>query len=126
MNYVQLAKQQRSARSTVAEALAVLRDHTHFISSDRATIVVGGMRLFSAQVVGLPQLRFDNGDGTILIVALPTATQFRGVPDGMIKTGPFDIRELNQATVFGDGEVFLSDGRRLRGVEVIRTDLLNE
>lgn len=125
MNHERVAEKQRTSRRTMADALAALSAAGQFSDTDRATILVGPLKLACGRIVGVIQILFVNGAGTTLIVSLPTASHFLGAPDGTATREEFEISKLNGASVFGDGNVILTDGDRLRGVEVVPTELID-
>jgi hypothetical protein len=119
-HYEVLAEQHRRSRRTMADAMAVLRDHVDFAETDRAEIRVGRLKLPSAEVVGLVQTVFiQPGSDKGHVVSLPTSKRFRARRPNTSEYERFDIAELHEATLDGTGNVRLRDGATLRAVEVI-------
>lgn len=108
------------ARTTIADAIDVLQVNTRFGDSDNATIRVGGIRLPSGQAAGLVCVTFKGQSGSeAFIVRLRSANYFQAFEQGVQGKRVFEIELLDGATVDGRGNTVLSNGRRIRAVEVI-------
>ncbi len=119
--YERLSEEQRTSRSTIADAVDVLREAVDFKGRDRAKVVIGSLRLPSDEMVGLVQLVFESRKREKgFVVSLPTSTQFKGACRGSTHRKCFDIGRLHGATVDCASNVVLSDGEELRAVEFIR------
>ncbi len=115
-----LREEERHRRRTFADAIAVLHEETDFKAGDRAEVRLGLLRLPTGDVVSLINIFFDSASHQkTFIVSLPAATRFRARPDGCFQVAQLDVIELNDATLEYDGTVLLSDGRRLRAIEII-------
>jgi hypothetical protein len=118
--YEALAEDSRMRRRTIADGLEVLREKAGFGINDHALVRIAQMTLPSAKVVGLVQLWFETPTKTF-IVSMPTAIEFKAMPDGASRPETFEIFLLDSATVDYHGHVQLNDGSRLRAVTVIPT-----
>jgi hypothetical protein len=118
-HYERLAEGCRTSRRTVADAVAVLQDYAGFSENDRAEIRIGGLRLPSAEVVGLVQIVFDRPDcDKSYLVSLPTSRLFRGRRLGTRQYDRFNIELLDDAVLDGGSNVRLTDGTLMCAVEV--------
>jgi hypothetical protein len=123
-HYERLAEQDRLSRSTIVDALEVLRQLAGFTDDDRAVIRIGPFRLPSGELVGLVDILFEAASqAKICVVSLPTASQFMAIRPGYSRRDRFDIARLDGTAVDGAGKVVLADGRRLRAVEVMPAHL---
>jgi hypothetical protein len=119
-HYERLAEEYRTSRRTMADALAVLQDHAGFSENDRAEIRIGGLKLPSAEIVGLVQIVFDRpGCDKSYLVSLPTSRLFRGRRLGARQSERFDIALLDAAVLDGGSNVRLTDGTLMCAVEVL-------
>jgi hypothetical protein len=126
-HYDILAEDRRMSRRTMTDATAVLQDYAGFAETDRAEIRIGGLKLPSAEIVGLVQIVFDQPHtDKSFVVTLPTSRQFRARRPNTSEYERFDIAKLHEATVDGTGNVRLTDGAALRAVEVIPARLFLE
>lgn len=117
--YKRLAEDERHLRRTAADALEVLRHQAGFQDADRAIMDVGLLRLPSGDSVGLVQIVFKSvASEKISCVSLPTSTHFSAIPRDLPARRRFDIARLHGAAVDGQGHVQLTDGTRLRAVEM--------
>jgi hypothetical protein len=119
-HYERLAEEHRTSRRTMADAVAVLQDYSGFSENDRAEIRIAGLKLPSAEVVGLVQLVFDRpGCDTTYLVSLPTSKLFRCRRLGARQSECFDIALLDGAVLDGASKVRLTDGALMCAVEVL-------
>ncbi len=119
-----LREGERNHRFTVSDAIDALAKSAGFGDDDFAEIRVGGMRLPSCEVVGLPNVCFSsNALGKTLVVSLATSAQFEAKRQGEADARLFSIFELDGATVDNNGSVRPSDGTVLRAVDVIPANL---
>jgi hypothetical protein len=118
--YERLAEAQRTSRRTMADAIAVLQDMAGFADTDLAQILVGQIKLPSAEVLGLVQIVFDRPvNHGPYVVSLPTCKQLRAKRPGESEHDFFDIATLHDATLDTAGNALLADGMTLRNIEVI-------
>jgi hypothetical protein len=118
--YVRLQEECRTTRRTVADALEVVRLKLCLDEIPRAEIRIGPLQLPSGKCTALVSVVFpDLG----CIVSLPTSGQFRALSGTSSRQEVFEIFLLDRAEVYPDGRVLLTDGTRLRAVEVIPTHL---
>jgi hypothetical protein len=123
-HHVLLREEERNHRFTVSDTIDVLPKSAGFGDDDFAEIRVGGMRLPSREVVGLPNVCFStNALGKTLVVSLATSAQFEAKRQGEADARLFSIFDLDGAKVDNNGSVRLSDGTVLRAVEVIPANL---
>jgi hypothetical protein len=122
--YDRLREGGRNSRRTMADAIEVLHEEVGFAANDHAEIVIGRLKLPSAEVVGLVQIIFapQRGDKAY-VVSLPTAKQFYAYHANAQQRDRFDIAELHGARLDGSGNVVLANGTALRAIEVITARL---
>ena len=119
-----LRQNERDERRTITDALEVLWTQANFEEGDTAEIWLGPLRLPSTQIVSLICVTFNSDSHKkIFMVQLPTALTFRAKLDRAPEFQEFEIGRLGGASVNGEGQVRLSDGTHLRGVEVIPANL---
>jgi hypothetical protein len=122
--YERLLEEGRNSRRTIADALEVLRSVAAFNEHDRAEICIGLLRLPSGDVVGLVDVCFNAPlREKACRVSLPTSGAFRAICEGSARRDDFEIARLDGAVVGADATVLLSDGTRLRAVEVLPAPL---
>ena len=115
---VRLQEERRTSRRTVADAHDVVRQVFGIDEIPHAQIQLGPLRLPSEKLTALVDIVFvDLG----CRVSLPTSAQFKALTDADSQRQVFEIFLLAQAEVCSDGSVVLSDGTRLRAVEVLPT-----
>jgi hypothetical protein len=115
-----LAEEDRRKRRTLADALEVLRTDANFKEGDAAEIGIGALKLPSSEIAYLIYVSFRNTvHQKTFLVSLPTAGKVRARLLGDQKLQEFEIERLNGAIANGRGDVWLSDGAQIRGVEVI-------
>lgn len=115
-----LGENERNERRTIADALEVLRTKANFEQDDLALVRLGMLRLLSNEIVGLVLVSFDSTiHQKTFLVSLPTADRFRAKLENLPTPQEFEIARLNGATIDSRGQVQLSDGAQIRGVEVI-------
>jgi hypothetical protein len=118
--YQRLLEDRRNSRRTVADALEVLREVGGFKENDHAQVHVGALRLPSADVVGLIEIRFEHPfQENVRIVSLPSSTEVRAIRTESSRHEHFHIFQLHGAIVSADAKVRLSNGTELRAVEII-------
>jgi hypothetical protein len=114
-----LEEPDRHLRRTTMDALEVLRKEVGFQDDDQAEIHIGLLRLVSGDKVGLVDIRFDRPvRRTVCCVSLPASTHFVAKTEGQNFSRRFEIMRLNQARIDGRGHVRLSDGSKLRALEI--------
>jgi hypothetical protein len=118
--YKLLSDDQRYARRTIADAIDVLCEAVDFGSGGQAKMRVGRLRLPSNEVVGLVQLVFKGASKQRgFIVSLPASTHFTGMREKTAQRECFDIVRLDGAKVDSSGNVVLTRGAELHGVELV-------
>lgn len=116
----QIRSQDRSNRSTIADAIDLLCRFAGFADNHQATVQIAPMRLPSTEVVGLVLVDFDDPKRDKAYgVWLPTSARFRGIREGSSQSQSFDIWRLNEAAVDAKAVARLTDGTVLRAVEVL-------
>jgi hypothetical protein len=122
-----LLEQERNKRRSTADALDVMCRFAGFGAQDQAEIRVGLLRLPSSTIVGIVLVMFDSPiHHKVYIVSLPTSTHFRAIREGSSQREKVDISLLDGAAVAADGTARLTDGARLRAVEVVPARLPKE
>jgi hypothetical protein len=113
----------RPSRRTIADALEILRSIPGFCKSTRSTIRTAALRLRSGEVPFLVQVVCEDVGW---VISLPTSEKFRAklLQDGSTPASDSsdfigETALLEGAIVDDECQVTLSDGRRLRGVEMI-------
>src|SRR5882672_8912779 len=107
-HHVLLREEQRNRRFTVSDAIDVLAKSAGFGDDDFAEIRIGGMRLPSRELVGLPNVFFrSDALGKTLVVSLATSAQFKAKRQGAVDARLFSIFELDGAKVGNNGSVRL-------------------
>ncbi|MGY3343523.1 MULTISPECIES: hypothetical protein [unclassified Bradyrhizobium] len=120
MPHLELQRDKRNKRRSIADALNVLHQHAAFYGGHTVKIRIGRLRLPSQDIVGLVGVCAENAAAeTAFIVTLPTCKKVRARRLGREDLEEFDIFQLDGATVHGNGNVELVDGTRLRAVEVV-------
>jgi hypothetical protein len=124
MQHVSLAEGTKHNRRSVADAIEVLVAYTNF--------QVGGVGKIAAGIFPFPskdplaQLCVGYTDlaaGVTFLVWLPICSRFQATYTDQQSTRKFGVFDLNDATVDFSGNVFLTSGARLRGVEVVPAKL---
>jgi hypothetical protein len=115
-----LLDNEKYARRTIADAIGVLHKRASFGERDYALIRVDLLPLPSCERIAQVHVVYESlvRDVTYF-VWLPSASKFKALRDGNSELEIFDIFELDGGTIEFDGSVFLSDGIRLRAVEVV-------
>lgn len=113
-----LPAEMRSTRPTMAEVLDALRQTTWLTHDDRGTVAIGPSPTSTqpAARCGLIKFIFSDGRDPVAI-QLPTSTRFSALRVGYNQSESFQMTQLADARVNGDGSVTLIDGTRLRAVE---------
>jgi len=107
-HHVLLREEQRNRRFTVSDAIDVLAKSAGFGDDDFAEIRIGGMRLPSRELVGLPNVFFrSDALGKTLVVSLPTSAQFKAKRKGEANARLLSIFELDGANIGNNGSVRL-------------------
>jgi hypothetical protein len=115
-----LGENERNNRRTIMDALEILRTKASFEQDDVAKIQLGMLRLLSSEIVSLVLVSFESAiHQKSFLVSLPTASSFRAKLEGAPKSQEFEIARLGGATINSRGQVQLSDGAQIRGVEII-------
>jgi len=123
LTYVRVRDDQRHRRRTIRDAIEVLCEYAGFREDDQAIIRIGLLRIPSGDIVGLLDIVFYAQVDIAFIVSLPTSTTFRGKQLGSSTYDELDTIQLNAATLDSSGDVLLTDGTRLRAVEVVPAKL---
>jgi hypothetical protein len=108
----------RDERRTVADALEVIRQEFGAGEIASAEIKVGPFGLPSGEATAIVMVVCPDLDG---FVSLPASWRFTALSEKCSQRHRFEICCLDEAKVGPDGAVVLTDGRRLRGVEVVPT-----
>ena len=120
LRYEILAESDRGKRRTIADALEILRTNADFKEGDVADVRLGSLRLPSAEIVHLLYVSFfSTFNQKTFVVSLATAGSVRARLEGKSQPEKFEIASLDGAITNSDGDVRLSDGAQIRGVEVI-------
>jgi hypothetical protein len=115
-----LDENERNERRSIKDALEVLRSKANFEQDDVAEVRLGILRLPSDKIVSLVIVSFDSTiHQKTFLVSLPTADSFRAKLENLPVSQEFEIARLAGATIDSGGQVRLSDGAQIRGVEVI-------
>jgi hypothetical protein len=124
--YKRLAESDRHLRRTVMDALVVLCKQAGFQDDDRAEFHISLLLLPSSDKVGLIDIHFDcPARETIDIVSLPTSTHFNAREQGRDFPRRIDIRRLDRAVIDARGHAQLTDGSKLRAIDIERLCLPN-
>jgi hypothetical protein len=115
-----LKEDSRGKRRTVADALEVVRQERGVPEIASAEIKVGPFLLPSGEATAAVVLVCPDLD---CCVSLPASWWFTALPEKSSQRHRFEISCLDGAKVGADGSVVLTDGRRLRGVEVVPTHM---
>jgi hypothetical protein len=115
-----LKEHDRNNRRTVADALEVIRQEFGVDETPGAEIRVGPLLLPSGEATAVVVLMCpDLG----CYVSLPASWWFTEFTERSSRRHRFEILCLDQAKVGPEGSVVLTDGRRLRGVEMVPTHM---
>ena len=115
-----LKEDDRNNRRTVADALEVMREELGVDETPGAEIRVGPLPLPSGEATAVVVLVCSALD---CCVSLPASWWFTAFPEKCSRRHRFEISCLDQSKVGADGSVVLTDGRRLRGVEMVPTHM---
>jgi hypothetical protein len=107
-------------RRTVADALEVIRQEFGVDETPGAEIRVGPLLLPSGEATAVVVLICPDLD---CYVSLPASWWFTEFTERSSRRHRFEILCLDQAKVGPEGSVVLTDGRRLRGVEMVPTHM---
>ena len=103
-------------RRTIADAIEVLSRKTGFSNNTEAVVEISGLCLRSGRetsIVGVVCRQLG------LIVPLPSSSHFSGIRSDTSTRQTFEISKLSKAVVNASCQVTLTDGLKLRGVEVL-------
>jgi hypothetical protein len=115
-----LKEDDRNNRRTVADALEVIRQEFGVDETPGAEIRVSHLPLPSGEATATVVLVCSALD---CCVSLPASWWFTAFPEKCSRRQRFEISCLDQAKVGPDGSVVLTDGRCLRGVEMVPTHM---
>jgi hypothetical protein len=115
-----LKEDSRNNRRTVADALEVIRQEFGVDETPGAEIRVGPLLLPSGEATAVVVLICPDLD---CYVSLPASWWFTEFTERSSRRHRFEILCLDQAKVGPEGSVVLTDGRRLRGVEMVPTHM---
>ena len=115
-----LKEDSRDKRRTVADALEVIRQEFGVDEMPVAEIRVGPLPLPSGEATAVVVLVCPDLD---CCVSLPASSWFTALPEKCSQRHRFEISCLDAAKVGPEGSVVLTDGRRLRGVEMVPTHM---
>jgi hypothetical protein len=118
--YARLQEERRTRRHTVADALDVVGRDLSSNEVLRAQTEIAPLQLPSGECTALVDVVFPELGCR---VSLPTSARFRALSETDSRREEFEISRLDRAEVCPDGSVLLTDGTRLRAVEVIPTHL---
>jgi hypothetical protein len=113
-----LKEDSRTKRRTVADALEVVRQELGVNEIPAAEIKVGPFQLPSGEATAVVVVVCPDFD---CCVSLPASCWFRALSERSSQRGLLKISCLDKAKVCPDGSVVLTDGSRLRAVEVVPT-----
>jgi hypothetical protein len=117
---VRLQEGNRTSRRTIADALEVVRQQLGLNEITRARIEIVPLQLPSGECTALVDVVFPEYGCR---VSLPTSARFKALNETGSPHTLLEIYKLNRAEVCSDGWVQLTDGTRLRAVEVVPTHL---
>ena len=117
---VRLREGDRAKRRTVADAVDIVVREFSLSASPSAQIAIGPLPLPSGRRVGLVDVNFPDFGR---VVSLPTSILFKARNRERAENVETDIFLLDGAKIGADLSVVLTDGTRLRAVEVIPAPL---
>lgn len=130
MKYEFLRQRERRHRRTINDAIAVFEEELHvkaenaFASGFTAKVQVSNLGLPWSDTVSVVSCIFTNAAmERSFVVPIATSSTFRAAPERVTEHQSFDIFQLNDAEIFSSGDLRLTDGMRLRAVEVVPTPL---
>lgn len=124
MQYLRLDEKNRQSRRTIADALEVLRREASFGVCDRALVRSRSFRLPSTEVAGVVQVIFDPSEGELsYVVSLPTSSGFYAKDWNSLQRAHYDIGALDGAEIDELGNGLLTDGTKVRAIELIPSHL---
>jgi hypothetical protein len=115
-----LKEDSRGKRRTVADALEVIREELGVDEMPGAEIRVSLLPLPSGEATAAVALICPDLD---CCVSFPASWWFTAFPENCSRRHRFEISCLQEAKVGPDGSVVLTDGRCLRGVEMVPTHM---
>jgi hypothetical protein len=115
-----LKEDSRDQRRTVADALEVIRQELGIDEISGAEIKVGPFELPSGEVTAVVVVVWPDFD---CFVSLPASCRFTALLERSSQRHRFEISFLDGAKVCPDGSVVPTDGRWLRGVEMVPTHM---
>jgi len=124
MQHVSLAEGTKHNRRSVADAIEVLVTHANFQVGSIGKITTGIFPLPSKEPLAQLYVSYtDLAAGVTFLVWLPVCSRFKATYSNQRSICQSSIFDLNDATVDFNGNVFLTSGTCLRGVEVIPASL---
>jgi hypothetical protein len=111
-----LKEDSRDKRRTVADALEVIRQEPEVEEMAGAEIRVSPFELPSGEATAVVAVVCPDFD---CFVSLPASWWFTALSEKCSQRQRFEIPCLDDAKVGPDGSIVLTDGRRLRGVEMV-------
>jgi hypothetical protein len=115
-----LKEDDRNNRRTVADALEVIRQEFGVDETPGAEISVGPLLLPSGEATAAVVLVCPDLE---CCVSLPASWWFTAFPERSSRRRRFEISHLDKAKVGPTGSVVLTDGRSIRGVEMVPTHM---
>ena len=115
-----LKEDSRDKRRTVADALEVIRQEPEVEEMAGAEIKVSPFELPSGEATAVVAVVCPDFD---CFVSLPASWWFTALSEKCSQRQRFEIPCLDDAKVGPDGSIVLTDGRRLRGVEMVPTHM---
>ena len=111
-------------RRTIADVIQILEVNARFCDGDQARVQRGFLILLSGKIVWLALVVFERLDGTErYTVPFRAAEHFLAFENDEAAKTKFKVPVLDRATVDYSGMVTLPDGRRLRAVEILPTQM---
>jgi hypothetical protein len=124
MQHVSLAEGAKHNRRSVADAIEVLVMHANFEAGGIGKIAVGIFPFPSKDPLAQLYVSYtDLAAGTTFLVWLPVCSRFKATYSKQRTIRESSVFDLNDATVDFDGNVLLTDGTNLKGVEVTPVSL---
>jgi hypothetical protein len=115
-----LKEDSRAKRRTLADALEVIREELGVDEMPGAEIRVCPLPLPSGEATAAVVLMCPDLD---CYVSLPASWWFTAFPERSSRRRRFEISHLDKAKVGPTGSVVLTDGRSIRGVEMVPTHM---
>jgi hypothetical protein len=124
MQHIPLAEGTKRNRRSVADAIEVLATYANFRVGSIGKIATGLFPFPSKDPLAQLYVGYtDLAEGVTFVVWLPICNSAKATHVNQRSPYPLNVFDLNDATVDFHGNVVLTSGARLRGVEVIPASL---